>query len=51
MLKAIILITGVSIYMYFLQLGHAAATQGLANTQNLYTHSIDHPDAILSSNR
>ena len=51
MFKAIILVIGVSIYMYFLQYGQEVANRELRHVESLYTDALA-PDALqLSSTR
>lgn len=51
MKKALVLIIGVGIYVWFLQLGQAVAERELNHVQNLYTDSQAHAEALVSSNR
>jgi len=51
MKKVVVLIIGVGVYVYFLQVGQDAATAGLVNIQYLYTSANAQSAAIAGSDR
>jgi hypothetical protein len=44
--RAAVLLAGVLVYLYFLQLGQAVAKAGMSNLQYLYTHAQAEAAAI-----
>lgn len=51
MKKALVLLVGAVIYLFFLQTGHDVARRELTHVENLYTSASARAAAIASSNR